>query len=177
MSHDCHFSLVPFVAKWVQNLCSSSYPTRRLPICLGRGTAKRHRPEPDPLTLNQRDTVADVWAMLTWRPHVSGPSPADLSQRRLIRLRDRDDWRTSVHTAQQWILRWPAASNNTKLIFRAGWKFILMRCPFLLFSPIYSVYTKAFSEMGDDVSCSWKYIFKIGEHLEILFLRALLMYF
>ena len=84
MSHDCHFSLVPFVAKWVQNLCSSSYPTRRLPICLGRGTAKRHRPEPDPLTLNQRDTVADVWAMLTWRPHVSGPSPADLSQRRLI---------------------------------------------------------------------------------------------
>ena len=38
--------------------------------------------EPDPLT--QRDTVADVWATLTWSPHVSGPSPADLSQRRLI---------------------------------------------------------------------------------------------
>ena len=40
--------------------------------------------EPDPPTLSQRDTVADVWATLMWSPHVSGPSPADLSQRRLI---------------------------------------------------------------------------------------------
>ena len=43
--------------------------------------------EPDLLTLSQRDTVADVWATLTWSPHVSGPSPADLSQRRLIPIR------------------------------------------------------------------------------------------
>ena len=43
--------------------------------------------EPDPLTLSQRDTVAGVWATLTWSPHVNGPSPADLSQRRLIGLK------------------------------------------------------------------------------------------
>ena len=42
--------------------------------------------ETDPLTLSQRDTVADVWATLTWSPYVSGPSPADLSQWRLILL-------------------------------------------------------------------------------------------
>ena len=42
--------------------------------------------ETDPLTLSQRDTVADVWATLTWSPHVSNPSPADLSQRRLIQF-------------------------------------------------------------------------------------------
>ena len=35
---------------------------------------------------NQWDTVADVWATLTWSPYVSGPSPADLSQWRLILL-------------------------------------------------------------------------------------------
>ena len=32
--------------------------------------------EPDPLTLSQRDTVADVWATLTWSPsqRLSGDS-------------------------------------------------------------------------------------------------------
>ena len=35
---------------------------------------------------SQRDTVADMWATLTWSPHISGPSPADLSQWRLILL-------------------------------------------------------------------------------------------
>ena len=41
-----------------------------------------HMTEPDPLTLSQRDTVAAVWATLTWSPHVSGldvPLPPELS--------------------------------------------------------------------------------------------------